>query len=213
MNHVPAQDEDVAEVIVEESWLAKRRAMEVAVRAVNWVWAAALFAEAPEFSAPLRKRFLKALLQHGNHILDNLEYADNNGNHYLSNGVGLLFLGVLLADFAAAASWRKKGYEIVWGESTQQVHDGADFEQARYQGLVAEFWYACVLSRPQRYFGAARRCATGWPHVRVHAGGDPSRTGLSANRRQRRWAATISTTSGWLIPPASRSRRRAVQAG
>ena len=42
------------------------------------------------------------MLQHGNHILDNLEFADNNGNHYLSNGVGLLFLGV-----AARRSWRR----------------------------------------------------------------------------------------------------------
>jgi hypothetical protein len=123
------------------------RAMEVAVRAVNWLWAAALFAEAPEFTAPLRQRLLKALLQHGNHILDNLEYADNNGNHYLSNGVGLLFLGVLVPDLSAATAWRKKGFEIVWSEITRQVHpDGVDFEQGiGYQGLVAEFWYACVL--------------------------------------------------------------------
>ncbi|HEV7662581.1 MAG TPA: heparinase II/III family protein, partial [Chloroflexota bacterium] len=123
------------------------RAMEVAVRAANWLWAAALFADAPEFTPAHRQRFLRAMLQHGRHILDNLEYADNNGNHYLSNGVGLVFLGVLLADFSEAANWRRKGFEIVWGEMAQQVHpDGVDFEQGiGYQGLVAEFWYACVL--------------------------------------------------------------------
>jgi hypothetical protein len=123
------------------------RAMEVAVRAVNWLWAAALFADAPEFSPAHRQRFLKAMLQHGRHILDNLEYADNNGNHYLSNGVGLLFLGVLLPELSDAAAWRKKGLEIVWGEIEHQVHpDGVDFEQGiGYQGLVAEFWYSCVL--------------------------------------------------------------------
>ena len=123
------------------------RAMEAAVRAVNWMWAAALFANAPEFSATLQRRFVKAMLQHGNHILHNLEYADRNGNHYLSNGVGLLFLGVLFADFAEAEAWRKKGIDIVWGEMEQQVHpDGVDFEQGLgYQGLVAEFWYSSVL--------------------------------------------------------------------
>src|SRR4030081_3724029 len=121
--------------------------MEVAVRAVNWLWAAALFAEAPEFSAGHRQRFLKAMLQHGRHFLDNLEFADNTGHPYLSNGGCLLFLGVLLPDFAAAAAWRKKGFEIVWGEIDHQVHpDGVDFEQGiGYQGLVAEFWYSCVL--------------------------------------------------------------------
>ena len=123
------------------------RAMEVAVRTVNWLWAAALFAEAPEFSPAHQMRFLKAMLQHGRHILDNLEYADNNGNHYLSNGVGLLFLGVVLPDLTDANAWRKKGLEIVWGEIEHQVHpDGVDFEQGiGYQGLVAEFWYSCVV--------------------------------------------------------------------
>jgi hypothetical protein len=123
------------------------RSMEVAVRAVNWMWAAALFADAPEFTAALKRRFLKAMLQHGNQILNNLEYTDNNGNHYLSNGVGLLFLGVLFCELAPAASWRKKGTEIVWGEISRQVHpDGVDFEQGLgYHGLVSEFWYSCLL--------------------------------------------------------------------
>ena len=123
------------------------RAMEVAVRAVNWLWAAALFAHAPEFTPALKRRFLKSMLQHGKHIVQNLEYAGTNGNHYLSNGVGLLFLGVLLPELAPAAAWRRKGFEIVWGEIGQQVHpDGVDFEQGiGYQGLVCELWYSCVL--------------------------------------------------------------------
>ncbi|HEX8968951.1 MAG TPA: alginate lyase family protein [Chloroflexota bacterium] len=123
------------------------RAMEVAVRAVNWLWAAALLADAPELTPTFKQRFLRAMLQHGNHILENLEYSDNNGNHYLSNGVGLVFLGVLLPELAPSVAWRKKGFEIVWGEIERQVHpDGVDFEQGiGYQGLVAEFWYACVL--------------------------------------------------------------------
>jgi Heparinase II/III-like protein/Heparinase II/III N-terminus len=122
------------------------RAMEAAVRAVNWLWAAALFDAAPEFDTALRGRLLKSLLQHGRHILANLEYSDNNGNHYLSNGVGLLYLGVLLPELREAAAWRAKGSEIVWGELARQVRpDGVDFEQAiGYHGLVLEFWYSCV---------------------------------------------------------------------
>jgi hypothetical protein len=139
-----------------DAWLADNpwpygvnwsRSMEVAVRAVNWMWAAALFADAPEFTSTLKRRFLKAMLQHGNQILNNLEYTDNNGNHYLSNGVGLLFLGVLFAELQPAAAWRKKGSEIVWNVIQRLVHaDGVDFEQGfGYHGLVAEFWYSCVL--------------------------------------------------------------------
>lgn len=139
-----------------ESWLSNNpwpygvnwgRAMEVAVRAVNWCWAAALFADAPEFTPAHKTRFVRAMVQHGRHIINNLEFADTNGNHYLSNGVGLIFLGVLFMDVADASTWRRKGFEIVWGEILQQVHpDGVDFEQGiGYHGLVAEFWYACVL--------------------------------------------------------------------
>jgi hypothetical protein len=123
------------------------RAMEVALRAVNWLWAAAFFAEAPEFHDRARLRFLKSLLQHGRHIQGNLEFSDNNGNHYLSNGVGLLFLGVLFPEFRDGAAWLYKGQEIVWGEMERQVHsDGVDFEKGiGYQGLVLEFWYSAVL--------------------------------------------------------------------
>ena len=123
------------------------RAMEAAVRAINWMWAGALFADAAEFSASLRQRWLAALVQHARYILDNLEYADVNGNHYLSNGVGLLFLGTLLPDATEASAWRKKGAQIVWGELWSQVHaDGVDFEQGiGYQGLVLEFWYSTLI--------------------------------------------------------------------
>jgi uncharacterized heparinase superfamily protein len=123
------------------------RAMEAAVRSVNWLWAAALFGEAPEFTPAVRTRVLKSLLQHGRFIADNLEFSDNNGNHYLSNGVGLLFLGVLFPAFSDAAAWRSTGERIVWGEIERQVYpDGVDFEQGLgYQGLVLEFWYTSVL--------------------------------------------------------------------
>ncbi len=123
------------------------RAMEAAVRVVNWLWAAALFDDAPELDDRTRLRLLKALIQHGRHILATLEYSDNNGNHYLSNGVGLLVLGILVPELRDAAAWRRKGQEIVWGEIERQVRpDGVDFEGGiGYQGLVLEFWYTCVV--------------------------------------------------------------------
>lgn len=123
------------------------RAIEVAIRGVNWLWAAALFDAAPEFDDRTRLRLYKGLIQHGRHTLANLEYSDNNGNHYLANGVGLLFLGVLLPEARESAAWRAKGFEIVWGEIVRQVHpDGVDFEKGiGYQGFVLEFWYSTVL--------------------------------------------------------------------
>ncbi len=136
-----------------ESWLDANpwpyginwgRAMEVAVRAVNWLWAMELFKDAPELHDEARLRLIKALVQHARHIYANLEFSHNNGNHYLSNGVGLLFLGIMLPEAEEAETWRDKGLEILWGEIERQVHpDGVDFEKGiGYQGLVLEFWYS-----------------------------------------------------------------------
>ncbi len=138
-----------------ESWLDANpwpygvnwgRAMEVAVRAVNWLWAMELFSDATDLHDEARLRLVKALVQHARHILANLEFSHNNGNHYLSNGVGLLFLGVMLPEVEEAETWRDKGLEIVWGEIERQVHpDGVDFEKGiGYQGLVLEFWYSAA---------------------------------------------------------------------
>lgn len=121
------------------------RALEVAERAVNWIWTWTLARDA--LASPLQGRLLKALVQHGRYILDNLEYSDNNGNHYLSNGVGLLFLGLFFRELPEAERWLAKAREIVWGEIGRQVHpDGVDFEKGiGYQGFVTEFWYTSLI--------------------------------------------------------------------
>ena len=122
--------------------------MEVAVRAVNWMWAAALFADAPEFTPSLKRRFLKAMLQHGDHILNNLEYADNNGNHYLSNGVGLLFLGVLFADLADARGMAQERPRDRLGRDASARCTRTASTSSRASATrdwSAEFWYSCVL--------------------------------------------------------------------
>lgn len=124
------------------------RAMEVAIRAVNWIWSAAFFAEAPAFTDRARLRLLKALVQHGRHIAANLEYAGPySGNHYFSNGVGLAFLGILYPELREAAGWRRTGLGIVFGELQRQVlPDGVDFEMGiGYQGLVCELAYSTLL--------------------------------------------------------------------
>ncbi len=172
-----------------ESWLDANpwpygvnwgRAMEVAVRAVNWLWAAALFDGAAELHDRVRLRLLKSLVQHGRHVLANLEHSHNNGNHYLSNGVGLLFLGVLLPELTEAATWRSKGLEIVWGEIERQVHpDGVDFEKGiGYQGLVLEFWYAsarlCELNGVPVPAAARERMARMFDFMRAYTRPDGS---------------------------------------
>jgi hypothetical protein len=116
-------------------------AMDVALRAVNWIWGFHFFAASEPCRDPLfRSRFLRALFQHGEFIVRHLEKADVNGNHYLCDGVGLVFLGCFFRRARSARRWLRVGRAIVEQEIFQQTTpDGVDFEQATaYHRLVLE---------------------------------------------------------------------------
>jgi Heparinase II/III-like protein/Heparinase II/III N-terminus len=116
-------------------------AMDVALRAVSWIWGFHFFAASDACRDPaFRSRFLRALFLHGEFIVWHLEKADINGNHYLCDGVGLVFLGVFYQRAKAARHWLALGRSIVEQEIFQQTTaDGVDFEQATaYHRLVLE---------------------------------------------------------------------------
>jgi hypothetical protein len=64
------------------------------------------------------------------------------GNHYISNGVGLVYLGVLFRDTVAGARWLKVGSRILSEEMDYQVRrDGVSFEASlAYHRLVTELF-------------------------------------------------------------------------
>ncbi len=116
-------------------------AMDVALRAVNWIWGFHFFSVSDACRDPsFRSRFLRALFQHGEFIVRHLEKADLNGNHYVCDGVGLVFLGCFFRRARAARRWLRVGRSIVEQEIFQQTTpDGVDFEQATaYHRLVLE---------------------------------------------------------------------------
>ncbi|PYR42930.1 MAG: hypothetical protein DMF93_04440 [Acidobacteria bacterium] len=116
-------------------------AMDVALRAVSWIWGFYFFAESAACRDPrFRGRFLRALYVHGEFIVKYLEKADLNGNHYLCDGVGLVFLGCFFRRARAAGRWLELGRAIVEQEIlTQTTADGVDFEvSTAYHRLVAE---------------------------------------------------------------------------
>jgi len=138
-----------------ESWLAENPTamgvnwactMDVAIRAVNWIWAAFLMRDA-ELPEAFWLRLLKALYQHGRFITNHLEYSDVNGNHYLADGAGLVYLGLLFRDLPEGQRWLDKGREIVHGEVFKQVFpDGVDFEMATaYHRLCTELFLSPFL--------------------------------------------------------------------
>lgn len=80
--------------------------MEVAIRAVNWMWALHLISTSGLIDDSFTKRISKSLYEHGFFIFHNLENYDKyNANHYFSDIVGLLFIGSLLYKNKQAKKW------------------------------------------------------------------------------------------------------------
>jgi hypothetical protein len=114
-------------------------AMDVALRAVSWIWGFHFFAQSPACrDRAFRGRFLRVLFMHGEFVVKHLEKADLNGNHYLCDGVGLVFLGCFFKRARSATRWLALGRAIVEKEVFEQTTpDGVDFEQATaYHRLV-----------------------------------------------------------------------------
>ena len=126
-------------------------AMEVALRAMNLLAAFETFRHSPEFDSDFLQFFLRLLQQHGNYIRRNLEFSYiATSNHYLSDVVGLLWLGLLLPELRDAESWRDFGLDQTLREMDKQVlADGADFESSTgYHRFVTElFLYSFMLCR------------------------------------------------------------------
>jgi hypothetical protein len=124
-------------------------AMEVALRAMNLLAAFALFLRSPQMDEIALKEFLRMFDQHGAHIQRNLEFSHiATSNHYLADVVGLLWLGVMLPELAAANEWREFGMRELLSEMDKQVlPDGADYEASTgYHRLKVElFLYSFVL--------------------------------------------------------------------
>ncbi len=123
-------------------------AMEVALRAMNLLVVLRTFAQSEHFDLLL---LLQLLQQHGNYIRRNLEFSYvATSNHYLSDVIGLLWLGLMLPELQAAKDWRDFGLEQMLREMEKQVlDDGADYEASTgYHRFVLElFLYSFILCR------------------------------------------------------------------
>ncbi len=117
--------------------------MEIALRAVNWVWIVrTLEAEFP-ISPPLRKRMAASLASHARHIRLNLEGTPYlRSNHYLSNILGLLVLGAVIGGDPDAHRWFAYARRAFEREiNTQVLDDGMGFEASvAYHGLALEIF-------------------------------------------------------------------------
>ncbi|HVL68416.1 MAG TPA: alginate lyase family protein [Vicinamibacterales bacterium] len=122
-------------------------AMDVAIRAVNWIWGLALFArELDRYPAAVRE-VRRSLHEHGVHLSRNLEYYEEcTTNHYLADIAGLLYIGAACPESPEADTWLRLALQELVSESERQLWaDGADFEAStHYHRLVVETFLSCA---------------------------------------------------------------------
>lgn len=111
-------------------------ALEVAFRALSWIWIYHLIGAGK--SGSFRARFLNELARHGYHLEYNLSVYFSPNTHLLGEAVVLHAIGALFPQFRRAAKWRSLGRSIVLKELDRQMHaDGSHFEQSTYYHVYA----------------------------------------------------------------------------
>jgi hypothetical protein len=144
-----------------ESWLEQNpymksvnwtSCMEVSIRAVNLLSAYYLFEKEINLDKKFKNKLINSLYLHGVYIYNNLENYDyQRNNHYLSNLVGLIFLGTYFRDSEVgykARKWLDFALKEFEKEIDKQINeDGTSFETSTsYHRLVAEMLiYTCII--------------------------------------------------------------------
>lgn len=124
-------------------------AMDVGIRAVNWIWGLALLKSSPLFDDTFQRLIVQSLWMHGIFIRDHLERSPYfTSNHYLGDLAGLFHLGLLFKDDDAGADWYDLARSELLAEFDKQIlSDGGDAEASiYYHRLVLELLAVCAFT-------------------------------------------------------------------
>lgn len=126
-----------------------RSAMDVSIRAVNWIWGLAIFRGHPALSPAVRWCMTRSLYRHGLHIENHLDYwpCVPTSNHYLADIVGLLHIAAAFPEFAESNRWVAFCLQELVSEMGRTVYpDGASYEASTcYHRLVTEMFLCGTL--------------------------------------------------------------------
>jgi hypothetical protein len=142
-------------------------AMDVAIRAVNWLTAAALFRRriSADGDVDFFQEFVESLWLHARHIMRNLEWqgprSTSLANHFLADLCGVLAVGCLFRKCRQGRSWLSFSQHWFETEVRRQVFaDGANFETSTsYHRLSHEMflWADMMVDRLGVSFSSAYR--------------------------------------------------------
>lgn len=129
-----------------EDWIAHNpivqgvgwHAYPVALRVVNWIYAAVAFQRYLARDSHFRQRFLTSLYTQCRFLADHLE-RDSRGNHLLKDGKALLTAGLFFRG-AEAEQWFQRGAQIIWQALGEQIlPDGGHYERSpMYHAIVLQ---------------------------------------------------------------------------
>ena len=127
-------------------------AMEVAIRAVNWMYAILFIENSPHLDNELSRKVYLSLYQHAFFIRNNLErQIPYSNNHYTSDIVGLLYLGILFEKTRKGRRWKSFALSRFYKEvRTQVLPSGIHYEKSvSYHRLMVELhsYTAYMLQR------------------------------------------------------------------
>ena len=115
--------------------------MDVAIRAINWIWSLALISESNINDLMLNK-IRTSIYEHGWFIYRNLEgnALTYNNNHFLSNLTGLIFIGSIFSYNEESKTWLNYAKYSFYREIRLQIlPSGMSFERSfHYHRLVLE---------------------------------------------------------------------------
>ncbi len=107
--------------------------IELAIRAINWIWSSWFFIEELKQDPALREAFHAALSAHARHINDHLSFYFSPNTHLTCEALGLVYIGASFPSIPSASRWVSRGFDILERELARQVlDDGGYFEMATY---------------------------------------------------------------------------------
>jgi len=107
--------------------------LEVAFRAIAWIWGLYFFKASPNLSDTVLLRTLRFLYLHGRHVETYLSTYSSPNTHITGEALGLLYLGTMLPELDCAERWRRIGWTVFLEQLEKHVRpDGSYFEQSTY---------------------------------------------------------------------------------
>ena len=144
-----------------QSWIAANpymegihwsSAIEVAVRALNWIWAYQLCRDQQYLSPDDHLDWIKAFYHHGAYLHRHISYYYSPNNHIIAEATGLFILGCFFPEFDESETWRLHGWKVIEDFYGQQYYeDGGSTEQATfYHNYCLGFLILALLVRQAR---------------------------------------------------------------